>query len=126
MRLNQVTIAVSDLDRSVAFYRDLGLEQIVAAPGYARFVLPDGDSTLSLDEIEEVPPSATTVFFETEELDVIVRDLREAGIVFEHDPVDQPWLWREARLRDPDGNQLCLFYAGRERLYPPWRLGPGA
>ena len=38
-------------------------------------------------------------------------------------PVDQPWQWREARLRDPDGNRLCLFHAGENRLNPPWRLG---
>jgi catechol-2,3-dioxygenase len=35
-RLNQVTIAVSDLERSVAFYRRLGLTQIVADERYAR------------------------------------------------------------------------------------------
>ena len=48
MRLNQVTLAVSDLDRSVAFYRSLGLEQIVADEDYARFACPDGESTLSV------------------------------------------------------------------------------
>jgi catechol 2,3-dioxygenase-like lactoylglutathione lyase family enzyme len=37
VRLNQVTLAVSDLARSVDFYRRLGLEQIVADAGYARF-----------------------------------------------------------------------------------------
>jgi hypothetical protein len=41
---------------------------------------------------------------------------------FERRPVDQPWLWREARLRDPDGNWLCLLRAGENRLVPPWRL----
>jgi hypothetical protein len=34
----------------------------------------------------------------------------------------QKVLWREAHLRDPDGNMLCLFYAGKNRLDPPWRL----
>ena len=62
MRLNQVTLAVSDLDRSVAFYRGLGLKQIVADDRYARFVCPDGGSTLSLDQSQMVPPSATTVY----------------------------------------------------------------
>ena len=47
MRLNQVTLAVSDLDRSVAFYRTVGLTQIVGDDHYARFLCPDGDSTLS-------------------------------------------------------------------------------
>ena len=37
-------------------------------------------------------------------------------------PTDQPWLWREAYLNDPDGNPLCLYHAGENRLNPPWRL----
>jgi len=124
VQLNQVTLAVSDLDRSVDFYRRLGLERIVADEGYARFAFPDGDSTLSLEQAETVPPSATTVFFESENLDEVVAALEAAGIEFDHAVVDQPWLWREARLRDPDGNLLCLFHAGRNRLKPPSRL-PG-
>jgi len=124
MRLNQVTLAVSDLDRSVAFYLALGLKQIVADDDYARFVCPDGESTLSLEVKEVVPRSATTVYFECDDLDATVSALEDAGLSFEHAPIDQSWLWREARLRDPDGNPLCLFHAGENRLNPPWRL-PG-
>jgi len=123
MRLNQVTLGVTDLDRSVAFYRALGLEQIVADEDYARFACPEGESTLSLERVDGVPPSVTTVFFECEDLDLAVSALESAGLDFEHPPLDQPWLWREARLRDPDGNRLCLFHAGENRLNPPWRLG---
>jgi catechol 2,3-dioxygenase-like lactoylglutathione lyase family enzyme len=122
VRLNQVTLAVTDLDRSVAFYLGLGLEQLVADDDYARFVCPDGDSTLSLERAQTVPTSATTVYFECEDLDATVSALQADGIAFEHGPVDQSWLWREARLRDPDGNRLCLFHAGENRLSPPWRL----
>ena len=122
MRLDQVTLAVSDLHRSAGFYRCLGLQQIVADEGYARFVCPDGDSTLSLEQMESVPRSATTVYFECEDVDGTVSRLEAAGLRFEHPPIDQPWLWREARLRDPDGNPLCLFHAGENRLNPPWRL----
>ena len=124
MRLNQVTLATSDLDRSVAFYRTLGLTQIVADDHYARFLCPDGDSTLSLELVDEVTPSATTIFFECEELDAVVSARAAGGLDFEHGPVDQPWLWREARLRDPDGNPLCLFHAGENRVNPPWRISP--
>lgn len=122
MRLNQVTLAVSNVERSVDFYRRLGLRQIVADDGYARFVCPDGDSTLSLAQRELVPPSATTVYLECDDLDETVSQLQAAGLAFEHPPINQPWLWREARLRDPDDNALCLFHAGGNRLNPPWRL----
>jgi len=46
----------------------------------------------------------------------------QAGVTFESGPCDQPWLWREARLRDPDGNAICLYWAGPNRRFPPWRL----
>ena len=59
------------------------------------------------------------------ELDALVERLRGAGYVFEHGPVDQSWQWREARLRDPDGNMLLLFHGGAIRRDPPWKLPPG-
>ena len=63
-----------------------------------------------------------TVYFECGDLDATVAELEAAGYAFEHGPVDQRWLWREARLRDPDGHVICLFHAGENRLDPPWRL----
>jgi catechol 2,3-dioxygenase-like lactoylglutathione lyase family enzyme len=122
MRLNQVTVAVTDLSRAVGYYRRLGLRQIMAAGDYARFACPDGDSTLSLERVETVPTSATTVYFECDDLDATVAGLEAAGVQSEHLPVDQRRLWREARLRDPDGNRLCLFHAGESRHNPLWRL----
>ena len=34
----------------------------------------------------------------------------------------------QARLKDPDGNEICLYHAGVNRLDPPWRArsGPSA
>jgi len=63
------------------------------------------------------------VYFEIEELDAYVNKLIGEGIEFEELPKDQVWLWREARLKDVDGNQLILYYAGENRKNPPWRLG---
>jgi catechol 2,3-dioxygenase-like lactoylglutathione lyase family enzyme len=122
VRLNQVTLGVTDLERSVLYYSRLGLRQIVADEHYARFMCPDGDSTLSLEQVDAVAPGTTTVYFECDDLDATVNRLEASGFAFERGPDDQPWLWCEARLRDPDGNPLCLFYAGENRLNPPWRL----
>lgn len=41
-------------------------------------------------------------------------------------PQDERWLWREARLPDPSGNVICLYWAGVNRLNPPWRVGKAA
>ncbi|MGA3124897.1 MAG: VOC family protein [Polyangiaceae bacterium] len=62
------------------------------------------------------------VYFECEDLDARVAALKEQGVVFDTEPADEPWLWREARLRDPDGNVLCLYRAGVNRRNPPWRV----
>lgn len=122
MNLNQVTLPSTDVVRGAAFYRRLGLRQIVdAPPKYVRFECPGG-STLSLHHAERVTASGVVVYFECEDLDARVAALKERGVVFDSDPVDQSWLWREAYLRDPDGNVICLFWAGENRRNPPWRL----
>ena len=51
-----------------------------------------------------------------------VEELKQTGIQFDLEPTDQSWLWREARLKDVDGNQLILFYGGENRQNPPWRI----
>jgi catechol 2,3-dioxygenase-like lactoylglutathione lyase family enzyme len=125
MRLNQVTVEVSDIARSVEFYRGLGLVQIVGGDDrYARFVCPDGDATFSVERAEQPLPKRTpiTVYFECEELDATVAEREAKGYALLHGPVDQRWLWREARLADPDGHMDRLFHAGENRINPPWRL----
>lgn len=125
MRFNHVTLIVADFERSKAFYKTLGLTQIVdAPPRYARFVLPEGDATLSIEVTDGVsaPPPTPQLFFEDDALDETVVALKARGLVFEQDPMDMPYLWREARLRDPDGHDIRLYHAGENRLNPPWRL----
>jgi catechol 2,3-dioxygenase-like lactoylglutathione lyase family enzyme len=122
MRLNQVTVAVQDIDASVGFYTKLGLKLIVKSPHYARFICPEGDSTFSVHLGDVCSNQSTVVYFENDDLDTVVKRLKEAGLTFETDPTDEPWLWREARLRDPGGNPICLFRAGSQRLNPAWRL----
>ncbi|HEX7670221.1 MAG TPA: VOC family protein [Polyangiaceae bacterium] len=94
-------------------------------PKYVRFELPNGTSTLSLHYADLGPRMAgagIVLYLECEDLDGRVKELKAAGVVFDTDPVDQPWLWREAGLRDPDGNELRLYSAGTNRKNPPWRL----
>ncbi len=122
MRLNQVTVTVHDIDAAIGFYSALGLKPIVKSPHYARFVCPEGDSTFSVHIGEPASASSTVVYFENDDLDSQVKRLRAAGIDFDTPPTDERWLWREARLRDPSGNPICLFQAGTNRLNPPWRL----
>jgi len=124
MNLNQVTVPCVDLADSVAFYRTLGLHQIVSnPPDYARFECPIGDSTFSIHRIsDDWRGGGVVIYFEVDDLDARVSELKAAGLRFELESRDQPWLWREAYLRDPAGNRICLFHAGLNRRYPPWRI----
>ena len=124
MDLNQVTVPATDVAASVAFYRTMGLRLIVdSLPRYARFECPDGNSTFSVHRVDQAPDTGgLTVYFECRDLDKTVTRLRAAGLVFDSSPEDQSWLWREARLRDPAGNEICLYTAGENRRFPPWRI----
>jgi hydroxymethylpyrimidine/phosphomethylpyrimidine kinase len=122
-RLNQVTLTVLDYAKSVAFYRSLGLRQIVDSPenAYARFET-GGGATLSIQaDPEEAISSTTAIYLECNDLDATVERLARSGMPFEHGPRNQPWMWREARLRDPSGNTVFLYKAGENRRFPPWR-----
>ena len=124
MNLNQVTVPCLDLATSVAFYKTLGLHLIVLADDrYARFECPDGDSTFSLHRADVIGSGpGVVIYFECADLDASVAKLQKRGILFDEPPTDKPWLWREARLSDPDGNRIILYFAGNNRKYPPWRL----
>lgn len=124
MILNQITVPVLDVAEAIAFYEKMGLELIVKAlPHYARFVCPDGKASFSVHQVEKLPTGAGVyVYFECEDLEARTQQLVQSGIEFEELPTDKSWLWKEARLKDPAGNQLILYYAGENRLNPPWRI----
>ena len=124
MNLNQVTVPVIDVEKSIAFYEKLGLTLIVKAlPHYARFECPEGSSTFSLHQVETLPAgNGVWVYFEVQHLDDYIKALIEKGIEVEEMPNDKAWLWRESRLKDPDNNQIIIYFAGNNRTNPPWRL----
>lgn len=124
MDLNQVTVPCTDYEASVRFYKSLGMRQIVdSPPRYARFESSAG-STLSIHAADKgAAPGAVTVYFEVPDVDEAVTAMKARGLEFDSDPADQDWLWREAHVRDPAGNTICIYHAGDNRRFPPWRLG---
>ncbi len=124
MRLNHVTLVVTSFERSAAFYTSLGLVPLVhSPPRYARFRCPESDETLSIEVTGEPPaPARAQLFFECLDLDETVARLKAKGLQFDQDPTDMPYLWREARVRDPDGHDIRLYFAGDNRLNPPWKV----
>lgn len=122
MDLNQITIPCVDYAASVAFYTKLGLRQIVdSAPRYARFESSSG-TTMSIHAADPVTVTGTTIYFEVDDVDAEVKRLKAEEFEFDSEPADQNWLWREAYLRDPAGNTVCIYHAGENRRFPPWRI----
>jgi catechol 2,3-dioxygenase-like lactoylglutathione lyase family enzyme len=128
MFLSHITLLVSDIPRSKAFYQALGLELIVDAAHYCRFranLDGQGSQTLSISHSLGPIGASCHVGFEfasPEALDAYADLLQSRGFVLAEHPQDRSWLWRDVILHDPDGHEILLLYAGDNKLNPPWRV----
>ena len=124
MNLNQITLPSIDVEKATAFYKQMGFNLIVEAlPRYVRFESTSSDSTFSIHRVDALPKGeGINIYFEDNNLDALVKELQEKGIIFTQEPEDKPWLWREAHLYDPDGNKIIIYNAGENRKNPPWRI----
>ena len=128
MFLSHITLLVSDIPRSKAFYQALGLELIVDAAHYCRFranLDGQGSQTLSISLSPGPIVASCHVGFEfasPEALDAYADLLQSRGFALAEHPQDRSWLWRDVILHDPDGHEILLLYAGDNKLNPPWRV----
>ena len=124
MNLNQITIPSIDVEKATQFYNTLGLKLIVEAfPKYVRFECPDGEATFSIHLVDHIGEgNGITIYFEVDNVDKKVNELKAKGIVFDEEAKNQTWLWREAKLKDLDNNQIIIYHAGKNRKDPPWRI----
>jgi len=119
-------VTVSDMNRSVAFYRLLGLDFPEGAeneahveaplPGGMRYALDTEDVMRSFDANWTRPSGghAGGGAFRCdspEEVDRVYRDLLAAGGSPHKEPWDAFWGQRYAQLRDPDGTVIDLYAA---------------
>ncbi|AUC80178.1 glyoxalase/bleomycin resistance/extradiol dioxygenase family protein [Nonlabens sp. MB-3u-79] len=111
-------LTVLDIPKAIVFYELLGLELIVHThEAYARLELPDGDTTLSLSLVEELPKgTGIKVFFECDDLDLKLAYLKTKEVSFKKDPIDQSWLWVAAHLVDLNRNHLIVYPAVKNRI----------
>lgn len=129
MFLSHITLLVSDIPRSKAFYETLGLALLVDADHYCRFYANldgEGGQTLSISHTAQPIGASCHVGFEfktPQALDAYAALLQSRGLVLSEPPQDRTWLWRDVILHDPDGHEILLFYAGENKLNPPWRVG---
>ena len=108
-----VTLFVTDLSRSIVFYRDvLGFTETDAGRGSA--VLVSGDARIVLRRVAMPPVDRRLVQLLLEVPDVLTAydDLRTRGVSFIHRPrpvgqYEQSELW-SAAFRDPDGHGIAI------------------
>jgi lactoylglutathione lyase len=102
-------LTVSDMSRSLAFYRDLlGFELTYtfpdeADPAFASLAVEGGKLGLGSAGDEPVESASTALWLYTDDVDGAVSRLRDAGVPVVAEPADQSWGERVASVSDPDG-----------------------
>jgi catechol 2,3-dioxygenase-like lactoylglutathione lyase family enzyme len=123
LEFNHAMIYTTELPRALEFYRDLlRFEVVDAYPGaYARLKSPGGGTTIALHLVDSgqtmnAETEGIRLYFEVKGLDAFCRALEKKGVKFSQMPKDMPWGWKHAYLRDPDGHEISLYWAGRARI----------
>lgn len=124
MKMNQITMACLDMEKTIEFYRNLGCEMIVVGDEYSRLLEPDGLNTFSFVKVDAIADASVCHLYfgldSAAELDAKVAEFQALGFAEFSDPIDQNWLWRESHVKDPSGYTVILYHAGENRLFPPW------
>jgi len=123
VEFNHAMIYTTKLSQALRFYRDLlGFEVVDTYPGaYVRLKSPAGATTIALHGVEpgqaiDPKTEGLRLYFEVEGLDAFCKALAKKGVQFDQMPKDMPWGWKHAYLRDPDGHQISLYWAGKARF----------
>ncbi|MGH1341345.1 MAG: ArsI/CadI family heavy metal resistance metalloenzyme [Nannocystales bacterium] len=112
-----VAVAVSDLDRSIAFYeRMFGLEAVKKRPGYAKFELSEPGLNFTLNETAQARPPGGVAHYgievpATSDVEAFARRVQSAGLESRpednvtccHAVMDRIW------MQDPDGHAWEVF-----------------
>lgn len=118
-RITQIhfqSIPVTDIDRAIAFYRDiLGLTVERNAPyGQSRWVfmqIEGAQTLLHFDQVAELAQKdMPTLVLNSNDVDGLFAELERAGVTITQQPQDAPWEKgnRWGMLRDSEGNLVLV------------------
>ena len=122
-RIGQIALAVKDVDRAEAFYRDvLGLRWLYRFGDLTFF---DCSGVRLLLEKARVPGDAahgSPIYFSCADIALSVRKLEQRGITFTSKPhliapMEDHDLWM-AFFQDPDGHTLALMHEAPKGYVP--------
>jgi catechol 2,3-dioxygenase-like lactoylglutathione lyase family enzyme len=112
--IGQIAVAVRDLPRAVAFYRDtLGLPFLFETNSMAFFDCGGVRLMLSRPEKPEFDHPASIIYYRVRHIEESAAVLRSRGVSFEAEPhivarLPHHDLWM-AFLKDPEGNVFALM-----------------
>ena len=112
-KVGQIRVAVSNVDRAVAFYRDvLGMAFIFQFPGMAFFDL-DGIRLMLVDPESRDFGGESVIYYRVDDIGLAHGALSERGVEFSDKPHvvhrdENHELWM-AFFKDPDRNVLALM-----------------
>jgi catechol 2,3-dioxygenase-like lactoylglutathione lyase family enzyme len=120
IRFEGLSLPVSDVARSVAFYRQFGFQVELYGPQFALLRL--GEGTLGLLKSEVLEQTHTLrerihIELSTDHLDELYAELQGRGVIFLEPPHDEPWE-RAMATPDPDGYHLEIAQGRRGHNAP--------
>jgi methylmalonyl-CoA/ethylmalonyl-CoA epimerase len=113
-QIGQVAIPIRELDRAVAFYRDvLALPLLFQVPGLAFFQCGEVRLMLGLPEGPGAPEKASVLYYKVDDLQVAFQTLSHRDVKWIDEPhliakMEDHELWM-AFFEDSEGNMLALM-----------------
>ncbi len=107
--ISAITLAVSDMARSVVFYRDqLGLKLLYGGENASFTSFSVGEGYVNLILREEKPAWWGRLILHVDDVDAYYQQLTSSGLKPSSSPVDAPWGERYFHIDDPDGHELSF------------------
>jgi len=106
--LSAVTLGVTDMAASCAFYGALGFEAAYGGPDAAFTSYRLGSSFLNLQLVPSVEVGWGRTIVHVDDVDVVHARALAAGLTPSMTPADAPWGERYFHIDDPDGHELSL------------------
>jgi len=113
------SLTVKDLQKSLAWYRDLlgftvdreierdgKLRGVALKAGAIRILLNQDDGARGFDRVKG--EGFSLQFITTQSVDDIANRIKSGGGALETEPADMPWGVRAFRVRDPDGFKFAI------------------
>ena len=107
--ISAITLAVTDMARSVVFYRDqVGLEMLYGGEGAGFTSFRVGDGYVNLILTDAAPAWWGRLILYVDDVDAHYQRLRGFGLNPSSEPADARWGERYFHIDDPDGHELSF------------------